>query len=563
MNGGNSYDGQAISYIRFSTKNQAEGHSLKRQTSSFEEWCFKNNMEVLDTYQDLGISSFKGENIEGGAMGKLLQHIECGEISPGTFLVVESLDRISRADIDTQYDIFRDILRAGINIVSLADAGDDGQPIIHYGKGSSHEIKDPMQKMISIIVTLSIFVRANNESSIKQTRATANWKKRHEKARKGKKALSSVAPAWLKKVGEYYEVVEDRKQTTLLIFDLYKQGMGYQGIADKLNRDGVEFFTSFAHSKPLANKWGAARIKSVIANTAVYGWHYKLECELYPPIMTKEEYVSIISKRKKVSPLGGENTKFKNVFRNTAKCSCGRNLVLRGGAKQIFYLFCLECKTQGVYENCLDLICGAFGEDIGLLLYTNSAEVREIKKRNTLRQYEIDGYQAKIDRINQRIVNEDSSMLDAFADTIMNLSSEIQKLKNEMEDSTYREKQHYVEAAEKVGWTRSMLSREVSEAKSEEVLRNFRIDVNNVLQQLFPEKITFEHYKVPPCRRSKGVRMYAKDIWGYMDYATYEMRFYQGEPRDDVWEYLLSTKDTWNFDGRKLVLKKEENSTQA
>lgn len=550
------YAGQAISYIRFSTKSQADGHSLKRQTSSFENWCITNNMQILDTYQDLGISSFKGENIEGGAMGKLLQHIECGNVAVGTYLVVESLDRISRADIDTQYDIFRDILRSGINIVSLADAGDDGEAVIHYGKGSPHEIKDPMQKMISIIVTLSIFVRANNESAIKQTRASANWRKRHEEAKKSKKALSKVAPAWLRKVGEYYEVDEKRKKTMLMIFDLYKDGLGYQGVADKLNRDGVTFFTSFTHTKPRTDKWSASRIKSIIGNEAVYGWHAGLECDLYPPIMDKEEYVAIISKRRKLSPLGGENKKFKNIFRNVAKCPCGKNLVHRGGASERAYLFCLDCKTQGVYDYCLDLICGAFGDDIGLALYTNSSEIREIKKRNILRQYEIDGYQSKVDRITKRIINDDASLLDTFTDAIMGLKAEIRKLENEMEDSTYREKKHYVEATDKVGWTRSMLSRTSDDEESEAVLRQFRIDINGVLQQLFPEKITFEHYKDKNKYKSKGVRIHAKDIWGYMDYATLRTRYYQGQPREDVWEYLLQSKDTWSFDDRKPVVQR-------
>ncbi len=87
----------AYSYIRFSSKKQADGASLERQMAGTKKYCEDNNLILNEslTFRDLGVSAFKGDNQVRG-LGDLLQACEDGLIPRGSALVVESLDRLSR-----------------------------------------------------------------------------------------------------------------------------------------------------------------------------------------------------------------------------------------------------------------------------------------------------------------------------------------------------------------------------------------------------------------------------------------------------------------------------------
>ena len=92
----------AYSYIRFSTKEQAKGHSLKRQTELREAYLSKRPDLTLDTsltLEDLGVSAFKGANSDEGQLGAFIRAIESGIIPRGSYLLIESLDRLSRAKV--------------------------------------------------------------------------------------------------------------------------------------------------------------------------------------------------------------------------------------------------------------------------------------------------------------------------------------------------------------------------------------------------------------------------------------------------------------------------------
>ena len=93
---------KAYSYIRFSSAIQLKGDSLKRQTSLREEYLAKHPELELDTtlnLSDLGVSAYDRSNITKGALGRFLQAVKDGKIARGSYLLVESLDRLSRAQV--------------------------------------------------------------------------------------------------------------------------------------------------------------------------------------------------------------------------------------------------------------------------------------------------------------------------------------------------------------------------------------------------------------------------------------------------------------------------------
>jgi DNA invertase Pin-like site-specific DNA recombinase len=70
-------------------------------------------------YHDLGVSAFKGANLQEGALGKFIQAAEQRQIPAGSYLLVESLDRISRQKVTDALAIFLRIVNAGVTLVTL------------------------------------------------------------------------------------------------------------------------------------------------------------------------------------------------------------------------------------------------------------------------------------------------------------------------------------------------------------------------------------------------------------------------------------------------------------
>ncbi|MCX8955437.1 recombinase family protein, partial [Ruegeria sp. NA] len=51
----------AFSYRRFSSAQQKDGNSIKRQTEAAQEWCDENGYELSSSnFEDLGVSAFMG-----------------------------------------------------------------------------------------------------------------------------------------------------------------------------------------------------------------------------------------------------------------------------------------------------------------------------------------------------------------------------------------------------------------------------------------------------------------------------------------------------------------------
>ena len=92
---------KAYSYIRFSSPEQEKGDSLRRQIQLSEEYCKQHGLILEDTLllTDKGLSAYKGNHRTKGALGEFLRLVEEGKIPPGSVLLVENLDRLSREQI--------------------------------------------------------------------------------------------------------------------------------------------------------------------------------------------------------------------------------------------------------------------------------------------------------------------------------------------------------------------------------------------------------------------------------------------------------------------------------
>lgn len=114
---------KVYSYLRFSDPRQALGNSADRQLHYAQQWA-KTKGLLLDeslSLKDEGLSAYHQHHVKQGALGVFLRAVEAGRIKNGSVLVVEGLDRLSRAEpIQAQAQLAQ-IINAGITVVTASD----------------------------------------------------------------------------------------------------------------------------------------------------------------------------------------------------------------------------------------------------------------------------------------------------------------------------------------------------------------------------------------------------------------------------------------------------------
>ena len=239
------------SYTRFSSSAQAEGDSYRRQAQKTAEFCEKHNLELNKTrYEDLGVSGWTGANIEKGALGDFIAAVKAGKIPKGSVLIVENWDRFSRLKPMEAYNKVGEIVKAGVDVVTLED-------------GKFHTAEN-YHDFANVLLSLVVMQRANEESTTKSGRICEAYEKKRELAKAGKAILSGNRPPWLKvnadKTG--FEVRPERVAIVKRIIQLIKNGKGKREIARMLEAEKVPTWAADKdYSKVRARKersdWGS------------------------------------------------------------------------------------------------------------------------------------------------------------------------------------------------------------------------------------------------------------------------------------------------------------------
>lgn len=249
-------NGKAYSYIRFSTAEQAAGHSYHRQRAACEQWCAENGLTLATNdehiFFDKGVSAFTGGNRgPNGQLARFLQLVHDGHIEAGSTLIVENLDRLSRDHVQVALGTFLGILEAGITIVTLQD-----------GKSFEPKSTEPTDLIISIFV----MSRAHEESLTKSKRVSAAWtgpNGKHELARKENKPKGKSVPTWIKLQNDRYVLDEEKAEIVRKIFELTIAGYGKGVVAKQLNLLEIPSFRG--------KSWGSSSVAKVLGNRATIG----------------------------------------------------------------------------------------------------------------------------------------------------------------------------------------------------------------------------------------------------------------------------------------------------
>jgi DNA invertase Pin-like site-specific DNA recombinase len=254
---------RAYSYIRFSTPEQAKGHSLERQTEAARAWAAANNVVLDDelTFQDKGVSGFTGANVETGELGMFLERVKDGTIPSGSWLLVENLDRISRQVARKAVRTIEDIVEAGVTVIDLSDGGRE------YNAETLD--KDPMLFLMMVVR----FIRSNEESTTKGIRVAKAHAARRQKFASQEtltKPYTLRLPAWIRWDADTasYELIEDRAVLLRWMFEAADDGVGAHSIAAQLNETKVDTWGAGGWK---AAYWHRSYIRKILANKAAIG----------------------------------------------------------------------------------------------------------------------------------------------------------------------------------------------------------------------------------------------------------------------------------------------------
>lgn len=347
---------KAYSYKRFSTPAQAQGDSLRRQTAIAQTWADRMGVP-LDTelnLTDRGVSAYTGANRDVGNLGAFLKAVEEGTVPKGSWLLVESLDRLSREPAaDASFEMQK-IIRAGITVVDLSDNGGLGR---EYNMETLRS-QDGLMHLIAMVLS---FARGNQESAVKGMRVAQKYAEKRRVFASEQRLTQPYTrrlPAWIRWDIETtsYQLIEDRAERLRWIFEMADDGMGQHTIAAQLNEAKVETWGAGGWK---AKFWHKSYIRKLLTNKAAIGVFVPHTVRKVDGKRTKErtpqepilhrfpaaidrELFERVNARMRTTGARGKNTNapVRSIFAGVLKCRHCGGTVTRVNKGEHVYLVC-------------------------------------------------------------------------------------------------------------------------------------------------------------------------------------------------------------------------------
>jgi DNA invertase Pin-like site-specific DNA recombinase len=301
----------AYSYLRFSSHGQADGDSIRRQTVNPEAWCQRNGVR-LDTslvFEDRSRSAFKKHHKHREALTEFRRYVAEGRIRPGSYLIIENLDRLSREQERIAVELLLSIVNAGITVVQLMP---------------EEQVFSPTNlDMLGLMRAVIQMAQAHQESAKKAKRLGEVWGEKRKAAIAGTGLLTSRVPGWLDLVDGKLKLNPERAATVRRIFKLCLQGHGGQATARLLNKEKVPTLTG-------RGKWYQSAVTYILRSRAVVGEHQPHTVHgheervavgepikgYYPAVVTEETYdAAQAAMNNRITLAGRPPATRKNIFR--------------------------------------------------------------------------------------------------------------------------------------------------------------------------------------------------------------------------------------------------------
>ena len=305
-------------YMRVSTEDQArEGFSLSEQKERLEAFCKFKGYEIIDYYQDAGISAKTGNHRP--EFERLKDDIKAKRINT---IVALKLDRITRSIYDWE------------NLMNFLDENDA------YIDCVNDEINTTSAngKMISRLL-MSVSQNEIERTSERTKVGLAGAIKCGH--------IPHIAPLGYKHEDKKLVIDYATKDVLVRIFDLYYNGYSYQKISNLFNEEQVLGKTN----------WQDSTIVTILENEIYKGdfvhgkrtkhpTYYK---DVVEPIISKEMWEDCQVQKKKNSRSFQRTLTY--LYMQKLKCpKCGRILggkaTTKKSGKSYFYYYCNDCKIE-------------------------------------------------------------------------------------------------------------------------------------------------------------------------------------------------------------------------
>ena len=304
--------GRVYSYLRFSDPRQASGSSAERQTEYARRWASEHGLQ-LDaslSLRDEGLSAYHQRHVKQGALGAFLCAIDDGLIPQGSVLVVEGLDRLSRAEPLQAQAQLAQIINAGITVVTASD-------------GREYNRERLRSQPMELVYSLLVMIRAYEESDTKSKRVRAAIRRQCEAWLAGNRRgriRNGKDPSWLRWDGTAWQPIPERVEAVRFAIDLYRRNYGAVRIVRELSQRGLAVTPAGSSSLQI---YRLIRMQSLIGikQLTVDGEDYCLP-DYYPPLLTEAEFSDL---QLMMSARVGQHTKgeIPGIITGAALCYCG------------------------------------------------------------------------------------------------------------------------------------------------------------------------------------------------------------------------------------------------
>ncbi len=395
-------------YMRVSTEDQArEGFSLPEQKERLETFCRFKCYEIVDYYQDAGISAKTGNYRP--EFERLKEDIKSKKINT---IISLKLDRITRSI----YDWENLITFLDENEAYLDCANDEVNTTTANGK---------MVARLLMSVSQNEIERTSERTKIGLAGAI---KQGH---------IPHIAPLGYKHENKTLVIDYSTKDVVVRIFELYSEGYSYQKISNLFNEEKVLG----------KDNWRDSTIQTILENEIykgdfVHGKRTKNPTyyeNVVEPIISKEMWEDCQVQKKKNSRSYQRTLTY--LYLQKLKCpKCGRILggkaTTKKNGKPYFYYYCNDCKIS-FKEN---IINEYFNQFIGELVEYDSVvnqfflpmikqkfdEPKEKIEKELVKQDE------KLERIRKAYING-AFGLDVYTKETAIVEQCIENLKNELD----------------------------------------------------------------------------------------------------------------------------------
>jgi DNA invertase Pin-like site-specific DNA recombinase len=443
---------KAYSYKRFSTPAQEQGDSLRRQTAMAETWAARKGVP-LDTelnLTDRGISAYTGANRDVGNLGAFLRAVEDGTVPKGSWLLVESLDRLSREPAADAAFEMQKIIRADITVVDLSDNGGLGR---EYNKETLRS-QDGLMHLIAMVLA---FARGNQESTIKGMRVAEKYaEKRRVFASSAKltKPYTKKLPAWIcwQDSTASYELIEERAERLRWMYEMADGGLGVHSIAAHLNDAKVDTWGAGAWK---AAYWHRSYIRKLLTNKAAIGVFVphtvrkvdgKRTKERKPqeqithrfPAAVDRELFERVNARLSTTEARGRNTNapVRSMFAGVLKCQYCGGTVTRVNKGEHVYLVCSAahgrsgtCKYESVpYLDAVNAFRSGLGQTLGSAPHGNNTA--DIDDKIERLQEGLDVGEERVSRLVELTISDKNSF--AAKQALQKAEQELSRVKDDL-----------------------------------------------------------------------------------------------------------------------------------